>query len=94
MNDTLTELLPRKVRLWLYVIASLTSVGVAAWNAANGDWNVFIGSVAAALVTALAARNTPSPPPVAPAPEPEPLEPQASPTPLEQPPARRWDEVA
>lgn len=90
MNEALNELLPRKVRLVLYVLASLVGVGVAAYNAANGDWNVFIGSIASALVTALAARNiTPVPDPGPP--DPPTIEEQHVPEPAEFPPADEHD---
>jgi hypothetical protein len=93
MNDILTELLPRKVRLWLYVLVGLGSGVLAAYQAANGDWLVFAGAVAALLTSLLAARNI-NPPPAEPIPEPEPLVSQVYPEPSAQPPSgdgRRGD---
>jgi len=67
MNDILTELLPRKVRLWLYILGGLVTAGIAAWQAADGNWAVFASSVAATLTQWLAARNiTPAGPPTDP----------------------------
>lgn len=86
MNDIITELLPRKVRLWLYVLVGLGSAVLAAYQAANGDWLVFAGAVAAVLTSALAARNiTPVPDPGPP--DPPTIEEQARPEPAEQPPS-------
>jgi hypothetical protein len=62
MNSILTELLPRRVRLWLYVLTFLASAGVAAYVASQGDWLAFAGSLLATLVSLLAAGNI-SPPP-------------------------------
>lgn len=53
----LSELLPRKVRLSLYLLAALASTIYSAWELSNGDVKVFIGGVIAALVNLLAAGN-------------------------------------
>jgi hypothetical protein len=86
MNETLTELLPRTVRLWLYVLGGAVTAGVAAWQAADGNWAVFAASIAATLTQWLAARNI-NPPVVTVEPEPAPLVTQTEPEPEVQPPS-------
>ena len=99
MNDTLTELLPRRVRLWLYVLGGLVTAGVAAWQASDGNWAVFASSIAATLVQWLAARNI-TPPPGPELPDPPVVQEQARPEPAVQPPAidaelyRRYEDGA
>lgn len=69
MNTILTELLPRKLRLWLYVIVFLALLILAAVEANGGDYVAAITSVLASLAPLLAASNinppaddTPPPP--------------------------------
>ena len=57
MGDILTELLPRKVRLWLYVLVFLALAGLAAWQAAAGDLIIFSLAVLGSLSSLLAAGN-------------------------------------
>lgn len=61
MKNALNELLPRKARLGLYVVVTVGALGVAAWQAAEGNWLVFAGSLFGSLTTLLAAGNTPGP---------------------------------
>ncbi len=86
MNNILTELVPRKVRLWLYVIAFFASGAFAAWQVAEGDWLKFAAAVLALVLSALAASNVTPPPDPGP-PDPLPVEPQATVEPSEQPPS-------
>lgn len=59
MKNALKELLPRRARLTAYVVAGAVALGVAAWQAAEGNWLVFTGSLAVAFTDALAAGNLP-----------------------------------
>ncbi len=86
MNNILTELIPRKLRLWLYVIAFFASAGVAAWQAAEGDWLKFAAALLALAVSALAASNITPPPDPGP-PDPPTVESQTTVEPSEQPPS-------
>jgi hypothetical protein len=62
MNALLTELLNRKVRLWIYLLAIVVALIVAAWQASEGNWLVFAASLAGALQSSMAAGNlTPEP---------------------------------
>lgn len=61
MNDVINELLPRKVRLWLYLLAALVLIAFSVYQASEGDWATFTVGLAAALVDLLAAKNTPPP---------------------------------
>lgn len=63
MGDVLRELLPRKARLWLYLIVAAGMAGLTAWQAAQGDWTAFALSLGGTFAPLLAAGN------VAPAPE-------------------------
>lgn len=85
MNNILTELVPRKVRLWLYVITFFASGAIAAWQVAEGDWLKFAAAVLALAISALAASNvTPAPDPGPP--DPPAVESQTTVEPSEQPP--------
>ena len=57
LNDALRELLPRKVRLIIYSIVSLTLLGVSAYLAAEGDWALFAVTLGGSLQGALAVGN-------------------------------------
>lgn len=57
MDALLRELLPHKARLWLYLIVGLVTLGVGAWQAADGNWLVALFSLAGTLTNALAAGN-------------------------------------
>ena len=57
LNDALRELLPRKARLVLYVVVSLTLLCVSAYLAAEGDWALFAVTLCGSLQGALAAGN-------------------------------------
>lgn len=51
------SMLPQKIRLALYVVATLVLIVVAAYQAADGDWFKFASLLAGALVTATAGSN-------------------------------------
>lgn len=57
MQNVLTELLPRRVRLWLYLIVFVVLLILTAWQAADGEWGVAIVSILASLAPLLAAGN-------------------------------------
>lgn len=85
MNNILNELLPRTVRLWLYVIVGVAAAAFAAWQIADGDVIAFVGGLIATFSSWLAAGNI-SPKPDEPLPEPEVLSDQTSSEVAEQPP--------
>lgn len=85
MNNILNELLPRTVRLWLYVVVGVLAAAFSAWQIAEGDVVAFVGGLIATFSSWLAAGNI-SPKPDLPAPDPEPLVSQTSPEVAEQPP--------
>lgn len=57
MDKLLKDLVPYKTRLWLYLIAGMLSLGLAAWQAADGNWLVFMASIFSTVMNALAAAN-------------------------------------
>lgn len=59
--NPLTDVLPTKVRKYIYAIAFLALLVFTAWQAAAGDWDQFVGGLLATLVPLLAASNTPPP---------------------------------
>ncbi len=58
MKNALRDLLPRKVRLGLYVGASAVALGIAAWQASEGNVLTFLASLAVSASNVLAAGNT------------------------------------
>jgi len=60
MSNPLYDALPAQVRKVLYAILFVAALVFACWQAAQGDWLVFVGSVLTALVGLLAAGNTPA----------------------------------
>jgi hypothetical protein len=57
MGNILAELLPRRARLWLYVIVFFVLLGLGSWQAAEGDWLVAVVAFLTALAPLLAAGN-------------------------------------
>lgn len=57
MDKLLKDLVPYKARLWLYLIVGLMSLGLAAWQAADGNGLVFVAGLVNALMNVLAAGN-------------------------------------
>lgn len=56
--NPLTDVLPARVRQVAYAILFLAALVFACYQAADGDWLVFVGSVITSLLGALAASNT------------------------------------
>lgn len=56
-SNPLTNVLPAKVRLYFYAVLFVAALVFAAWQAADGDWALFIGGLISALGGATAASN-------------------------------------
>ena len=61
VTNPLTDVLPRKVRKYIYAVAFLALLIFSIWQAAAGDWEQFVGGLLATLVPLLAASNTEPP---------------------------------
>lgn len=61
VTNPLTDVLPRKVRKYVYAIAFLALLVWTSIQAAAGDWNQAIGGLLTSLVPLLAASNTEPP---------------------------------
>ncbi len=59
--NILTDVIPARYRRYVYAAVTLAALVWGAWEASQGDWQVFVGSLISALVTATAASNTPAP---------------------------------
>jgi uncharacterized membrane-anchored protein YjiN (DUF445 family) len=59
--NPLTDLLPPKVRAFLYALVAVAAFVYALWQAAAGDWALFVPAVVAALTGALAGSNVHTP---------------------------------
>lgn len=57
----LTDILPARWRKYVYAVVALAALVWGVWQASGGDWQLFVGGLITALVTATAASNTPSP---------------------------------
>lgn len=57
MNQAIAELLPRKVRLLLYVLVALTALVIGTWQQAEGNTLAFVIALATTLTNVLAAVN-------------------------------------
>lgn len=64
-TNPLTDLIPPQYRRYVYGLAVLAALIFSGWQAAEGDWTVFVAGLLATLVPALAASNTPAPEEVA-----------------------------
>lgn len=58
MSNPLTDVLPAKVRRWIYAIVFLVGLILAVWTASDGDWLKFVAALAVALQSAMAGSNT------------------------------------
>lgn len=58
MTNPLTDLIPAKYRKYVYALAALLTLGFAAWQAADGNWQTFAVSLLGSLVSGLAHANT------------------------------------
>lgn len=54
----LKDIIPPRYRRAVYALVSLAGLVFAAWQASDGNWTVFAGSLITSLTTALAAGNT------------------------------------
>lgn len=61
MNNPLTDVLPAKVRKYVYALLFVLALVWAAWQAADGDWYEFAGGLVVALLGAMATSNTDGP---------------------------------
>jgi uncharacterized membrane protein YccC len=59
-TNPLSDLLPPTVRKYVYGVLFLAALVFGIWQASQGDWAVFAGSLIASLVYLLAASNTPA----------------------------------
>lgn len=60
-TNPLHDALPARVRQVAYAVLFVAALAFATYQAADGDWLVFAGSLVTALLGALAASNTPTP---------------------------------
>ena len=58
LSELLRDLLPAKVRLWIYLVLAVAALVFTVWQATEGDVVEFIGGLVTALSGALAAGNT------------------------------------
>lgn len=56
--NPLVDVLPPYVRKVAYAVLFVAALVFAAFQASDGDWTLFVGSLITALVGALAASNT------------------------------------
>lgn len=59
MTNPLLDVLPPKVRQYLYAVLFVAGAVYAAYEMAGGDWGIAIGSLLAAFTGATAHANTP-----------------------------------
>lgn len=72
IQDLLKDLVPAKVRLWVYLIVALLLIALTIWQASDGNWLVALTSFLGALSSAgLSAPNTTTAPPEPLTPEPQ-----------------------
>lgn len=57
-TNPLVDVIPAAYRKYLYALLFLAGLGIAAWQAADGNWKVFVGALVTAIVHGLAASNT------------------------------------
>lgn len=58
MSNPLHDIVPARFRKQVYAVIALAALAFGLWQAAQGDWAVFVGSVLTTLATATAASNT------------------------------------
>ena len=58
MTNPLYDVLPAKVRKYVYAILALAAIVFAAYQASDGDWVQLVGGLIVALTGATAASNT------------------------------------
>lgn len=57
MDTILRDLIPAKIRLWIYVIVFFALLVFSVWQASEGNIAEFVGALLASLVQLLAATN-------------------------------------
>lgn len=67
--NPLVDVLPATLRKYLYAILFLGALVFGIYQASDGDWLLFVGSLLTALLGLMAASNTGSNPPPRPADE-------------------------
>jgi glucose dehydrogenase len=58
IGNPLYDVLPQKARKIVYAILFVAALVFAIWQASDGNWEIFVGSLLAALVGLLASSNT------------------------------------
>lgn len=58
MSNPLEDIVPPRYRKAVYALLGLAAIVLAAWQAAQGDWFVFVGLVLGALGFGTATANT------------------------------------
>jgi hypothetical protein len=58
LSNPLTDLIPSRARKYVYGLAALAGLVFSLYQASEGDWETFAGSMFATLVPLLAASNT------------------------------------
>ena len=58
MTNPLYEVIPAKVRKYVYAVLALAAIVFAAYQASDGDWVQLVGGLIVALTGATAASNT------------------------------------
>lgn len=66
MSNPLTDVLPAKVRRYVYAVVSLAAAIFTVYQATEGDWKEFTAGALAVLVGATATSNTDTQPQVGP----------------------------
>lgn len=61
ISNPLHDIVPAKYRRKVYALLALAALIFAAYQASEGDWATFTGSLLTTLVSLTAASNTPSP---------------------------------
>ena len=57
MTNPLEEIIPAKYRQKVYAILALILLGIAAWQASEGNWVAFVALLAGTLSNGTAAAN-------------------------------------
>lgn len=62
-NNPLTGILPTKARKFLYAVLFVAALVYSIYQASDGDWGTFVGSLLTSLLGLLAASNVRHTPP-------------------------------
>lgn len=55
--NPLTDVLPPQVRKYVYAVLFVVGLGVAAWQATDGDWAEFVAALVLSLGSGMAGSN-------------------------------------